>query len=558
MTPPRGVPGLLPIIAAGAAGALQTWACVQPAAWPLPFVAIALLAWLVDGASVRRAAALGWAFGCAWLLAATWWLFISLHRYGGLPAPLAAAAVLALCAALSLYLAGAMAWVAHRRSGRPLLDASRFAAAWLAAELARAVWFTGFPWAATGYSQVDSPLALLAPWLGAYGLGALVAWTAAGLGLAAAALWQARRGGLQAAGARAAPQRSAMLAIALALGLLASCAGWTLWRGAPDFTQPSQPGGASLRVALLQTNVAQDEKFAAEHLPASLAWVAQALLAAQADLVLAPETAVPLLPDQLDELSPGYWAALQRHFGQPGGPAALVGVPLGSYELGYTNSVVGLSAATAATAATASPGSQPGYRYDKFHLVPFGEFIPTGFRWFTTLMNIPLGDFNRGPINAPSFSVRGEQVAPNICYEDLFGEALALRFADAATAPTILANVGNIGWFGDTIAVPQHLQISRLRSLELQRPMLRATNTGATAVIDHRGRVTAQLPPFRRAVLTSTVQGRQGLTPFARWSAAAGAWPLGALGPLWALAALGLAWPVGQRLGQPVARRAGR
>ena len=545
----RAWPGLL---LAGAAGALQTWACVQPAAWPLPFAAIALLAWLVDGASARRAAAFGWAFGCAWLMAATWWLFISLHRYGGLPAPLAAAAVLALCAALSLYLAAAMAWVAHRRSGRPLQDASCFAAAWLAAELARAVWFTGFPWAATGYSQVDGPLALLAPWLGGYGLGALVAWVAAGLALGAAALLPARRGAGRPVGLATAPQRSAVLAVSLALALLASCAGWTLWRGAPDFTQPSQPGGASLRVALLQTNVAQDEKFAAEHLPASLAWVAQALLAAQADLVLAPETAVPLLPDQLDGLSPGYWAALQDHFGQPGGPAALVGVPLGSYEQGYTNSVVGLlSAATAATAVTAAgTWAEPAYRYDKFHLVPFGEFIPTGFRWFTTLMDIPLGDFNRGPINAPSFSLRGERVAPNICYEDLFGEALALRFADVATAPTILANVGNIGWFGDTIAVPQHLQISRLRSLELQRPMLRATNTGATAVIDHRGRVTAQLPPFTRAVLTSTVQGRQGLTPFARWSAAAGAWPLGALGPLWALAALGLAWPVGRRAGR--------
>ena len=546
-----GVPGLL---LAGAAGALQTWACVQPAAWPLPFVAIALLAWLVHGTSVRRAAALGWAFGCAWLVAATWWLFISLHRYGGLPAPLAALAVLALCAALSLYLAGAMAWVAHRRSGRPLQDSCRFAAAWLAAELARAVWFTGFPWAATGYSQVDGPLALLAPWLGGYGLGALVAWVAAGVGLGVAALWPARRGALAPdqptrALATTARHRSAVLAISLALGLLASCAGWTIWRGAPDFTQPSQPGGASLRVALLQTNVAQDEKFAAEHLPASLAWVAQALLAAQADLVLAPETAVPLLPEQLDELSPGYWAALQDHFSRPDGPAALVGVPLGSFEQGYTNSVLGLSSASAAAS-----GAVPAYRYDKFHLVPFGEFIPTGFRWFTTLMNIPLGDFNRGPINAPSFSVRGERVAPNICYEDLFGEALALRFADAAAAPTILANVGNIGWFGDTIAVPQHLQISRLRSLELQRPTLRATNTGATAVIDHRGRVTAQLPPFTRAVLTSTVQGRQGLTPFARWSATAGAWPLGALGPLWAVAVLGLAWPVGWR----VRRRAGQ
>ena len=509
------------LLCAAAAGALQTLAFVHSAAWPLPLLAIALLAWQVSRATPRQAAALGWVFGSAWLGAATWWLYISLHHFGGLPAPLAVIAVALLSGLLSLYLALAMAWVARRRCGRPLTDASRFAAAWLAAELARGVLFTGFPWAATGYSQVDGPLAVLAPWLGVYAVGALVAWLAACVGMGLS--WGAQSGLAR----RRAPARQALLPVMLALAVLALPAAWQAWRGAPDFTQP----GASLRVALLQTNVAQDEKFAAEHLPATLQWVAAGLLAAQADLVLAPETAVPLLPDQLAELAPGYWTALKRHFGQPGGPAALIGVPLGSLSEGYTNSVVGLSAAGAE------------YRYDKSHLVPFGEFIPTGFRWFTELMRIPLGDFNRGPLNAPSFAVRGERIGLNICYEDLFGEELALRFADAGTAPSILANVGNIAWFGNTIAVPQHLLISRQRSLELQRPMLRATNTGATAVIDHRGVVTAALPAFTRGVLSATVQGRRGLTPFARWSAVAGLWPL------WVLAALGLAWP---------ANRAGR
>ena len=511
------------LLAVAAAGAAQSLAMVHTAAWPLPLLAIALLAWCVGGASPRQAAWLGWAFGCAWLVAATWWLYISLHRYGGLPAPLAVVAVCLLSALLSIYLALGMAWVARQRRGRPLVDATRFAAAWLAAELARAVIFTGFPWAATGYSQVDGPLAVLAPWVGVYGLGARVAWVAAVFGLALRARlavgWQRPPVGV---------------ALGLALAVLLLPALWGGWRGAPDFTRPT----GTLRVTLLQTNVAQDEKFAAAHLPASLAWVAQALTAARADLVVAPETAVPLLPDQLAELTPGYWRALQRHFGQPGGPQALVGVPLGSYERGYTNSVVGLSPATSTTPA-ADPGA--GFRYDKTHLVPFGEFIPTGFRWFTELMNIPLGDFNRGPARPPSFVVRGERVAPNICYEDLFGEELARRFADEASAPTVLANVGNIGWFGNTIAVPQHLLVSRLRSLELQRPMLRATNTGATAVIDHRGVVTAQLPPFTRGVLEATVQGRTGLTPFARWAAVAGLWPL------WALAALALLWPAGKQ-----------
>jgi apolipoprotein N-acyltransferase len=169
------------------------------------------------------------------------------------------------------------------------------------------------------------------------------------------------------------------------------------------------------------------------------------------------------------------------------------------------------------------------YRYDKQHLVPFGEFIPFGFRWFTRMMNIPLGDFERGPLVAPSFVVKGERVAPNICYEDLFGEELAARFAVVGEAPTILANLSNIGWFGQTIAVDQHLQISRMRSLELQRPMLRATNTGATVVIDHRGAVTHRMAPHTRGVLEGTVQGRTGLTPYAIWAGRYGLWPLAAL-----------------------------
>jgi apolipoprotein N-acyltransferase len=241
--------------------------------------------------------------------------------------------------------------------------------------------------------------------------------------------------------------------------------------------------------------------------------VGAALRDSRSELVVAPETAVPLLPGQLAEVAPGYWDALREHFARPG-RAALVGVPLGDFERGYTNSVVGLSAG-------------PDYRYDKLHLVPFGEFIPTGFRWFTELMNIPLGDFARGVPNPPSFPAGGQRVAPNICYEDLFGEELARRFADPARAPTIFANVSNIGWFGDTIALPQHLNISRLRALEFQRPMIRATNTGVTAVVDHRGVVVARLPPFTRGVLESRVEGRSGLTPFAAWASRWGLWPLG-------------------------------
>ncbi len=481
------------MLLAAALGALHSLPFVYTHQWWLQPAAVALLAWRVSRATPLRAAAIGEVFGTAWLATGTWWLFISLHRYGELPAWLAVLAVALLSALLSLYLAAAMAAFARWRSGHAGRDALLFAAVWLLAELARGVIFTGFPWIASGYAHVDGPLGTLAPWIGAYGIGFVAAALAAWLALYKSRSWRSWAAPVIGCGAL-------MIAAQLV--------------GPGQFTKPT----GTLSLTLLQGNVSQDEKFSLEEMPKALAWAREKLLAARGDLVVAPETVIPLLPDQLAHFEPGYWESLLQHF-QSGQQAALIGLPLGDETVGYTNSAAGISAGTAN-----APGGF--YRYDKHHLVPFGEFIPTGFRWFTQLMNIPLGDFARGPVTAPSFTVRQERVAANICYEDLFGEELAARFADPATAPTIFANISNIGWFGDTIAVDQHLQISRMRTLEFQLPMIRSTNTGATVVIDPSARVTFALAPHTQGVLEANVQGREGLTPFAWWAARFGLWPL--------------------------------
>lgn len=448
----------------------------------------------------RGGFALAWFFAIAWLAATFWWLYISMHVYGGLPAVLAALAVLALAAFLGLYYAAAGALFVRWRSGRRARDALLFAGLWLAAELMRASWFTGFPWGAGGYAHIDGPLDALAPWIGVYGIGFLAGLAAALLAsLTARPAWRSWRG---AEGA---------------LVLVAACGALL---GATALPAQTTPGGLS--VALLQGNIPQDEKFqAGTGVPTALRWYAEQLRDAKAQLVVAPETAIPMLPDQLPE---GYWEALRGRFAQ-GGQAALVGIPLGSFSEGYTNSVVGLK-----------PGQPAPYRYDKFHLVPFGEFIPPLFKWFTKMMDIPLGDFNRGAVKQPSFEWQGQRLAPNVCYEDLFGEDLAARFADAATAPTMFVNVSNIGWFGDSVAIDQHLQISRMRALEFARPMIRATNTGATVIIDAQGRVTHSLPRLTRAVLTGEVRGNERITPYATWLARLGLWPLWALALLLVLA----------------------
>lgn len=523
------------------AGGAQALSIADPWAgrphWWLQVASLAALAWLLLRLPAQQAAwlarawgqpprqplwrqgfALGWLFAIGWLCGTFWWLFISMHTYGGLNPLLAGAAVLGLAAFLGLYYGVASAVFiaqvqARGLAAQPLRAALLFAAVWTLAELARGQWLTGFPWGAGGYAHVDGPLAWLARYTGVYGIGLVAAVLATLLAQAPRLHWHSGRGW-------------ACAGAALALG----AALWG-WREC-DLAQCRAPEMASaalvMDVALMQGNIPQDEKFVAgTGIVQSLRWYGEQLQANRATLVVGPETAIPVLPEQLPD---GYWQALRARYARPG-QAALIGMPLGSMAAGYTNSAIGLA-----------PGQDTPYRYDKHHLVPFGEFIPPFFRWFTELMHIPLGDFARGAVGQPSFVWQNQRLAPNICYEDLFGEELAARFVDPATAPTAFVNLSNIGWFGDSVAIDQHLAISRMRALEFERPVLRATNTGATAIIDHRGRVTQVLPRLTRGVLQGRFEGRTGITPYARWAALAGLWPL------W-LGCLALAWLAVRRRG---------
>ena len=540
--------------AASLAWPLQAW--VPPGLAPgepsgaLQIASLALLVWALRHVHrVRQAAWRAWVFATAWLTGTFWWLFISMHTYGGLPATLAVLAVLALAGALALYYALAAGLLARWAPRSRLQQGLLFAALWTLAELMRGRWFTGFPWGAGGYAQVDL-MAAWAPWVGVYGMGAIAALLAYSLAVLVpqaldALLARARsrnRGPGAPQAARGWRADVPGLASALLLGALwLSVIGGDVWR---EQGQRGMAGTGPLRVWLLQGNVPQDQKFepgtglalALDWYPQQIAHAVQAAArgdAAAPQLVVAPETAVPLLPQQA---GPAFWQPLLTRLAQPGQAApvgALLGLPLGSFQTGYTNSAWGIAPEAAARAAAQLASAGPAalqdagfYRYDKHHLVPFGEFIPPLFRWFIDLMHIPLGDFSRGALAQPAWAWAGQRVAANICYEDLFGEELAASFRDPAQAPTVLVNLSNIAWFGDTVAIDQHLQISRLRALELGRPMLRATNTGATAAIDHRGVVTHALPRLTRGHLAAEVEGRTGLTPYARWASRWGLWPV--------------------------------
>jgi apolipoprotein N-acyltransferase len=459
-----------------------------------------------------------WVFASAWLLATFWWLFISMHIYGELHAALAAAAVALLAIALALYyaLAGAIYRRWCHQGLSVYLRALSFASLWMLAELLRGNLFTGFPWGAIGYAHVDSPLRHWLPWVGVYGVSALAAFVC--MLVTAKQAEHVEK-----------PTQTWMWAVRLALLAGLAYMWWTASTQQPTAKQDQSE--QALHVALVQGNVPQDLKFGAA-VPQAIADYRKALLGNTADFIALPETAIPVLADSLPE---HFWSELKQHFAHHQ-QLALIGVPMreaGPTAQGQlTNSAMALM--PSATAAE--------YRYDKHHLVPFGEFVPPMFRWFVDLMRIPLGSFGRGALGQPLLEFKGERIATNICYEDLFGEELAQNFSDPEHSPTLMINLSNIAWFGNTVAIDQHLHISRVRAMELGRPMLRATNTGATAIIDAQGVVTYRLTSGIQGVLKGEVRGvHSELTPFTQWASKLGLFPLWFFGFAAVLAVAGLA-----------------
>ncbi len=475
------------------AGVINVLAFAPFNIWPIQ---ILTLTWLfrqvarsgTSPQSLRRQALIGWLYGFGWAACGVHWLYISMHDYGGMAAWMAALAVGLLAAYLGLFAAASAAlasWLRRRwQASHTGLLLLLLPALWTLSELLRGWLFTGFPWLISGYAHSIGPLAGFAPVLGVYGLAwvaAIIAGCLALLSLPAASL-----------APRALP---ALLTLLLAgSGLALHTVNWT------------HPAGQAITVRLLQGNIAQEVKFSNEALLSTLNMYDDMVRSAPADLIATPETAVPLLPQQLP---PDYLARLTR-FTQSSGSHLMLGIPVSDSPGDYTNSVLGFSPDPAS--------ARRPYRYDKHHLVPLGEFVPFGFHWFVDLMHIPLGDMTRGqPLQAP-FAIKQQWVMPNICYEDLFGEEIAAQLAGAyyndQPQASILLNLSNIAWFGDSIALPQHLQISQMRALETGRPMLRSTNTGATAVIGPKGQLVSELQPFTRDMLSASVQGYQGQTPY--------------------------------------------
>jgi apolipoprotein N-acyltransferase len=446
-----------------------------PAAWLTLGGLYTLLGSLVDKhAPARQGALIGWLFGLGFFLVGVSWIFVSLSTFGGMPVLVASLATLFFCTAMALY--PALASVLFVRLAPPpgWRRGIAFATLWTLTEWLRGWFLSGFPWLVAGYSQTPpSPLAGFAPIAGVYGVSLFTA-------LAGAFLADTLHSGLW-KGAR-------VIAAALTTAIL--LAGFAL--SGREWTTPQ---GEAISVSLLQGNIGQDVKWLPEQLEESLLAYYYLMRDNPAQLTVLPEAAMAMFFSDVPE---DYLDAMEQLAARQDGDL-LFGVVTGDWSQ-YANSAVSLGVS----------GKQG---YNKSHLVPFGEFIPSGFAWLMNMAHIPMSGFTPGEKTQAPIVIGSQKIAVNICYEDAFGEEIIRALPEA----TLLLNISNMAWFGDSLAPAQHLQISRMRALETGRMMLRATNTGMTAIIGVDGRILGSLAPFTRAALNGEARAYAGATPFVRW-----------------------------------------
>jgi apolipoprotein N-acyltransferase len=465
------------LVVAFSVGAALNLAFAPRAWWPIALLAPAALFALIRGLPPRRALWVGAAFGAGLYAFGTYWLYTCLHVFGLVPVWLTLLLQGLLIAAASTYVA-ASCYVSNRfwlKAGATR-DWLVLPALWVLLEWLRGWLFSGFPWLSLGYALIDSPLAGWAPLFGVYG----VTWAAVMIAADFNVLLM--------------PQVPPMRrGAALGGALLLILAPWGLSHH--EWTHPVGPG---LRLAAVQGAVSQDQKWQAKNRDATMerylrltdqAWGAQ--------LILWPESALPVLAEQIPE----YLHDLKERGRAHGADFAIGLVDYDERTKEYRNGILVLS--------------EPGGWYYKRHLVPFGEYfpVPAFVRSWLRLMSLPYDDFTPGDSHQPVLSAAGQKIGLTICYEDAFGSEQLRVLRDA----TLLINVTNNAWFGDSTAPHQHLQIARMRAREAGRYLVRATNDGITAAIDPHGEIVARLPQFEEAVLRVEVQPMRGLTPYARF-----------------------------------------
>lgn len=456
--------------------ALASGACLPlafaPYGWfPIALVSIAGLFFAWRDASAREALLFGWLFGLGSFGTGVSWLHHS-FQFVNLSFAFATLCTVVFVFFLALYPA-AVGYACKRiapRARRWVLLTVLFPGAWVLGEWLRGWLFTGFTWLQLGYSQIDTPLAGFMPVLGTYAVSFLVGLSA---GVVVLCLSQPRY-------------------LVRGLGLLVA-----VWGGgfALRYVEWTEAAGAPIEVALIQGNVPQAEKWLPEKRQPTLdQYLSMTREHWNADLVVWPETALP-----------GYYHELIDFVGELGREASandtdlILGVPVADPNTRrFYNALVMV-------------GNAQGVYY-KHHLVPFGEYLPLDavLRPITKALGIPVSNFSRGPADQPLLEGAGHAIGATICYEVAFGSEVIKALPKAR----ILLTVSNDAWFGDSVAPHQHLEIARARAVETGRYLVRATNTGISALVDPLGRVLARSPQFESHVLAGRVTPFQGRTPY--------------------------------------------
>ncbi|HPF58009.1 MAG TPA: apolipoprotein N-acyltransferase [Candidatus Competibacteraceae bacterium] len=461
-------------------GALLTLAFAPFDLWLLAILLPVVLLWSWDHATPRRAAVRGGLFGLGLFGFGIYWVYISLHDYGNAPAPFAALATFLVVLLMALY-PTVVGWLVVRWGPPPglLRWVLIFPALWTLLDWMRSWLFTGFPWLALGYSQIDSPLGQLAPYLGVFGVG----WaTLLSVGLLRVLLHSYAGYAMR----------------TLPLMLLAS-----LWLGIWGLGHIHwvEPAGSPLRVAIIQGNIAQNQKWEPDALDATLYRYIQLSLPehGHSDVIIWPETAIPAFYENVRPFMDALAARAQKDHVD-----YVTGLPTGSWEKSiFYNSVARIGSDAKVTF------------YHKRRLLPFGEYLPLRgfFLFFRHWVAIPMADFTAGSREQPLLQAGGQSVGVSICFEAVFGSEIRQALPEA----TWLINVSNDAWFKDSTAPHQHLQIARMRALEAGRYLARGTNTGISAILDERGQIAVQGSQFQAEVIRGEVQPFHGLTPYARW-----------------------------------------
>jgi apolipoprotein N-acyltransferase len=454
------------------AGALVTLSLAPFDVWPAGILSCSLYAYLLCTCTARQAVWRGWLYGLGLFGSGVSWVYVSIHVHGHASVPLAAGLTALFCAALALFHA-AFAWC-YVQFVRPLPGGMLvgFPALWVLFEWLRDWLFTGFPWLYLGYAHAGTWISGWAPITGVFGLSFICALSGTCLFLA----WRSRK-----------PIAWTTYAVILV----------TLWGGGAILKPTQWVAKASekpLTVALFQPNVPQEHKWDPSWYRPTLRQLREATDPVLGlDLVIWPESAVP----NYYQRAQGFLEPLGRR-AAAAKTTLVTGLPYRDPDGPIYNSAVAL-------------GYGEGV-YHKRRLVPFGEYVPLEklLRGLIAFFDLPMSSFSRGPEPQAPLRAGAYRVAPFICYEIVYGDMVARSARDA----DLLITISNDSWFGGSIGPWQHLQIAQMRGRENGRYVLRATNNGISAIIDHQGRILQRTEQFVATTLIGEAEVMLGNTPF--------------------------------------------